>query len=172
MSLAPLTPSQIDALDRGDVNLFCFVFRDGKLGTRIAELQAGTGLADDSLDAAAVLRIFAADSFDNAELLKLVKDGAFAADSATRALFAAKFLTVGKAARFQSVETAATGAPQNIPHGLGAAPTAVLIVATGGHDGAGGAGDKFPTITEGAHDGTNVVVTVSNGAKFKVVAWL
>lgn len=50
---------------------------------------AGIALfANDFWTAAAVLAKFAADSFDNAELLKLIKDGAFKADAATRALFA------------------------------------------------------------------------------------
>jgi hypothetical protein len=47
----------------------------------------------------------------------------------------------------------------------------VLVAPQTGHDGAGGQGTQAPTITEGAHDSTNVVVTVSNGAKYKLIAW-
>jgi hypothetical protein len=44
-------------------------------------------MAADYFDAATVLAKFAADSFDNAQLIKAIKDGAFNADAATRALF-------------------------------------------------------------------------------------
>lgn len=65
-----------------------------------------------------------------------------------------------------------TGSPQNFAHGLGVAPSDVVVVPTGGHDGAGGAGTQFPTVTLGTHTTTNVVVTVSAGAKFYVLARL
>ena len=64
---------------------------------------------------------------------------------------------------FQSAETLATGVEQDIAHGLGAVPTAVLVSVTDDN------GAAF-TITEGAHDATNVKVTVTAGAKFKVIA--
>jgi len=76
-----------------------------------------------------------------------------------------------KAAVFVSTEQAATGAPQNVAHGLGAVPSLVLVVPTDGHDGAGSPGTQMPDIAEGAHDATNVVVTVTAGASFKVLAW-
>lgn len=44
-------------------------------------------MEDDFFDAATVLAKFDADSFDNAQLILAVKDGAFNADAATRALF-------------------------------------------------------------------------------------
>lgn len=44
-------------------------------------------VADDFFDAATVLAKFDADSFDNAQLILAIKDGAFNADAATRALF-------------------------------------------------------------------------------------
>ena len=44
-------------------------------------------MADDYFDAATVLAKFDADSFDNAQLILAIKDGAFNADAATRALF-------------------------------------------------------------------------------------
>ena len=71
---------------------------------------------------------------------------------------------------FVSAEQTADGTAQSIAHGLGYTPSRVLVVVTGGHDGAGGAGTQFPTITEGTHDATNVVVTVTAGAKYKVLA--
>ena len=75
--------------------------------------------------------------------------------------------TAAKAGIFVSTEQIGTGAAQNIAHGLAGAPTKVLVSVTDDTavDGTGGY-----TITEGAHDGTNVVVTVSLGVKFKVLA--
>lgn len=68
---------------------------------------------------------------------------------------------------FISVEQTGTGALQNVVHDLGLVPRAVLVVPT----------DLAPvttgqyTVTEGAHDATNVVVTVTLGKKFKVLIW-
>lgn len=67
---------------------------------------------------------------------------------------------------FISAEQTGTGAAQSIAHGMGVVPRAVLIVPT----------DTAPatvgvyTATEGAHDATNVVVTVTSGKKYKVAA--
>ena len=65
-----------------------------------------------------------------------------------------------------SAEQTGTGSAQNVAHGLGVAPSKVLIVPTelaaglaAGYDAAGG-----------THTTTNVVVTVTSGAKFKVWA--
>lgn len=69
---------------------------------------------------------------------------------------------------FISAEATGTGSAQNIAHGLGAAPTAVLVAPT----------DTAPatvgvyTCVEGTHTSTNVVVTVTSGKKFKVMAYL
>ena len=68
---------------------------------------------------------------------------------------------------FVSTEQTGTGGAQNIPHGLGRAPSVVLIAPT----------DTSPatvgqyTVTEGTHDATNIVVTVTSGKKFKILAW-
>ena len=76
-------------------------------------------------------------------------------------------VTKAKAAVFVSAEQTGTGAGQKVAHGLAAVPVAVLIVPT----------DTAPatigvyTAVEGAHDATNVVVTVTSGKKFKVFAW-
>jgi hypothetical protein len=76
-------------------------------------------------------------------------------------------ITKAKTAMFISTEQTGTGAPQNIAHGLGTTPTAVFAAPT----------DTSPvtvgvyTVTEGAHDGTNIVLTVTSGKKFKVMAW-
>ena len=68
---------------------------------------------------------------------------------------------------FVSTEQTGTGSAQNIAHGLARAPSVVFIAPT----------DTSPatvgqyTVTEGTHDATNVVVTVTSGKKFKVLAW-
>jgi hypothetical protein len=69
---------------------------------------------------------------------------------------------------FVSTEQTGTGASQNIAHGLTGTPTAVFVAPT----------DLTPVIAgsyscvEGAHDGTDVIVTVTSGKKFKVMAWV
>lgn len=81
---------------------------------------------------------------------------------------AAAAITKAKAAVFVSAETLATGSAQNVAHGLGVVPAAVLIVPTE-HPGTPDTG-AFD-IAEGTHTSTNVVVTVTANVKFKVFAW-
>jgi hypothetical protein len=106
---------------------------------------------------------------DNAE--NLMGEAAVADGAVTTAKLAALAVTKAKALVFFSAEVTATGASQNVAHGLGVVPAGVLIVPTKGHDGAGAAGTEFPDSTEGVHTTTNVLVTVEAGAKFKVMAW-
>jgi hypothetical protein len=63
--------------------------------------------------------------------------------------------------QFFASQQAGTGAPQNIAHGLGAAPVGVLCIPTDGG-----------AVTYGTHTATNVVVTVTNAKHFDVLAWL
>lgn len=133
-------------------------------GVLSADATGRAKMADDFFNAAAVLAKFDADSFTNAVLLLLVQDGAFAADAATRALFANAFLTKAKAAVFASTEQTGTGSAQNVAHGLAAVPALVMVSVTESD------GNAFD-VAEGAHDSTNVVVTVTSGVKFKVLAW-
>jgi hypothetical protein len=106
--------------------------------------------------------------------------GFLSADAAGRALmasgffdqptvadkFAAKSIRKAQVAIFVSTERTATGSAENVAHGLGAVPSFVFVVPT----------DTSPstvgvfTVTEGAHDGTNAVVTVTLNKKYKVVA--
>ena len=72
-----------------------------------------------------------------------------------------------KPKQFLSSVQTGTGASQNIAHGLGAAPAGLLVSCTDNS----GSTNVF-TVTEGTHDATNVKVTVTTGAKFKVLAWL
>lgn len=85
------------------------------------------------------------------------------AQAMTTAGVADKSITAAKMALFVSDEQTGTGSAQTIAHGLGVTPSKVIIVPTnvpsGGY-----------AVTEGTHGTTNVSVTVTTGAKFKVVA--
>ncbi len=70
-------------------------------------------------------------------------------------------------ALFISTEQTGTGGAQNVAHGMGRVPRAVAVVPT---DLAPATVGQF-TVTEGVHDATNVVVTVTLNKKFKVIAW-
>jgi uncharacterized membrane protein len=85
----------------------------------------------------------------------------------TTGKLAAGAVTYAKAAVSVSVEQTGTGLPQNVAHGLGAVPAAVLIAVT---DDTAAILTGF-AVVEGIHDGTNVVVTVTAGVKFKALAW-
>lgn len=69
-------------------------------------------------------------------------------------------VTLAKAAAFFSAQVSGTGSAQNVAHGLGATPSAVLIVPTDGG-----------TAVPGTHDGTNVKFTGTSGKKFDILAW-
>lgn len=65
---------------------------------------------------------------------------------------------------FLSGEQTGTGSAQNVAHGFGATPVLAFVILTG-HSGGP------VTITYGTHTSTNVVVTVSSGETFRVVAF-
>lgn len=71
-------------------------------------------------------------------------------------------------AQFVSAEQTGNGAAQSIAHGLGLTPRAVLVIPTDTAPATVGA----YTAVEGTHTATNVVVTVTNGKKYKVVAFV
>jgi len=73
---------------------------------------------------------------------------------------------VGLVSTFVSAEQTASGASQNVAHGLGSTPTKVLVSVTDNT-----ASSNF-IIVEGSHTATDVVVTVTAGVKFKVLAML
>lgn len=77
-------------------------------------------------------------------------------------------VTFAKAAIFVSGEQTGTGSAQNVAHGLGVAPAAVLVSVTELPDATAETGFD---VAEGTHTTTNVVVTVTSGVKFKVLAW-
>lgn len=78
-----------------------------------------------------------------------------------------RMVSKSKLLMFVSAEQTGTGAAQNVAHDLGRVPTHVLVTPT----------DLTPAtvgqfaVVEGTHTDTNVVVTVTNGKKFKVQAW-
>lgn len=88
-------------------------------------------------------------------------------DAVTTAKIDDEAVTAAKAAVFFSAEVTGTGSAQDVAHGLGAVPSAVLVAPTelaadlaAGYD-----------CAEGAHDATNVKLTLTNGAKVKILAW-
>lgn len=72
-----------------------------------------------------------------------------------------------KLAMFVSTEQTGNGSAQSIAHGLGVTPAKVLVIPTDTAPATTGA----YTATEGSHTSTNVVVTVTSGKKYKVVAF-
>ena len=62
-----------------------------------------------------------------------------------------------------------TGAEESIPHNLGRVPF-VIPIPLDGHNGAGAPGSQFPTLVEGAHTDTNVLITCPAGGKYKIIA--
>lgn len=68
------------------------------------------------------------------------------------------------AAMFVSIEQTGNGSEQSVTHGLGRTPTKVLVVPTEF------ASNLNVDIAEGTHTGTAVLVTVTSGVKYKVMA--
>lgn len=93
-----------------------------------------------------------------------VTEGKLDDGAVTEDKLGAAAVTAGKAAVFVSTEQTGTGSAQNVAHGLGAIPTLVLVAVTESD------GEAFD-VAEGAHDDTNVKVTVTADVKFKVLAW-
>ena len=88
-------------------------------------------------------------------------------DSAVDALITAHAGAANPHGVFVSAEQTGTGSEQTVAHGLGAIPSKVLVGLTEFTIGAeGGSVD----VAEGTHTTTNVLVTVTTGAKFKVMA--
>lgn len=74
----------------------------------------------------------------------------------------AQAVTYAKSALFIANGETGTGSSQNIAHGLGVVPSKVFIAFEGS--------TSSQAVTYGTHTTTNVVVTVTNGAKFSVFA--
>jgi hypothetical protein len=74
---------------------------------------------------------------------------------------------VSKMKVFKSAELTGTGSSQNIAHVLGVTPSLVIIYPTDTNAVTIGA----YVVSEGSHDSTNLVVTVTTGKKYRVVAF-
>lgn len=74
-------------------------------------------------------------------------------------------VTKAKALVFVSGVRVGTGAQESIAHGLGTAPTLVLASIQDTNNLA------TVAITEGTHTATNVLITVTNTASYKLIAW-
>lgn len=72
-----------------------------------------------------------------------------------------------KQKQFLSTVQTGTGSAQNVAHGLGAVPAGVLVSLVDNS-----ASTNVFTVAEGTHTSTNVVLTVTANATFKVLAWL
>ncbi len=68
--------------------------------------------------------------------------------------------------KYKSGVRAATGSQETIAHGLGVTPSLVLVELVGGP-----ASYAAPTITEGTHTSTNLLVTVTSGWSYRIVAF-
>lgn len=77
-------------------------------------------------------------------------------------------VTVAKMRVFKSSELTGTGASQNVAHGLGSTPSLVIVYPTDTNVATTGS----YVVTEGSHTNTNVVLTVTSGKKFRVVAFV
>lgn len=130
---------------------------------KIADLNVTTGkIALLAVDTGQL----AAGAVETAKIEDLnVTTGKLALLAVGSAQLAASAVTAAKAKASVSAETTGTGSSQNVAHGLATTPSLVLIAVT--EDPAGAGFD----VAEGGHGSTNVVVTVTNGVKFKVFAW-
>lgn len=102
----------------------------------------------------------------------LAKNAVLNVDVADNAVDTAELVngsvTVAKMRVFKSTEQTGTGSAQNIAHGLGATPGLVIVYPTDTN--AATTGNYV--VTEGSHTSTNVVVTVTSGKKYRVVAFV
>lgn len=92
-----------------------------------------------------------------------LSSGDLAAASVGTSQLAANAVTKAKMALFVGNGKIGTGSSQNIAHGLGVAPTAVIVSFEGS--------TTSQAVTYGSHTSTNVVVTVTTAAVFTVIAF-
>jgi hypothetical protein len=76
-------------------------------------------------------------------------------------------ITVTKMKVFKSAELTGNGSEQNVAHGLGVVPGLVMVYPVD----TSSAVEGVYVSSEGTHTSTNVVVTVTSGKKYKVVAF-
>lgn len=152
-----------DQGNRIPVQLVVFPAVDGTTGLPTAHVKAGAVSQVTALEDAPVS--VNSDGVE-APLLALMsidpatgKPAAFQVPSATSA-----HAVSGK---FQSTELTGTGSAQNVAHGLGVVPSMVLVSIQDTN------GVALPhAVVEGVHTITNLVLTVTNNVKFKVIAFV
>jgi hypothetical protein len=128
-------------------------------------------LAADAVETAAIKNLnvtsgkLAADSVIAGKIADGAVDavGCFAAGVVDTAALGALAVTAAKINMSVSSEQTGTGSSQNVAHGLTGTPSVVLAILTDVPAGQA-------VISYGAHTGTNSVVTVTSGAKFKVLS--
>lgn len=132
----------------------------------VADLSAST--AGGELEEA---KILVGSALDVATAVDVSGDATLAADGAltigtgavTTGKLGAAAVTAVKLAFFKSTEQTGNGASQDIAHGLVTTPGLVIVQVTD-------ALAAESTFVEGVHDATNVKVTATTGAKYKVIA--
>lgn len=156
-------PTELDPTSGVNVPLLGVVYPDANGNTK---LPTGTGLVKpqpvSQVTGKKQLPLVGPSSVPTVGLVNLdPTTGAitpFAATSASK--------VIGK---FSSTVLTGTGAVQNVPHGIGVTPTLVLVSP---YDNTASGTSPFTfQIAEGSHTSTNVVVTVTSGLKFKIIAF-
>jgi len=128
-------------------------------------------LEDNAVDTAAIQDLavttgkLAVDAVDGTKLADNAVDSEhIAAGAIDPEHFAAGSVSAVAVDFFKSAEATGTGSPQNIAHGLSSTPGLVWWSLSEFAD------TLAVDFAEGAHDGTNLVVTVTSGAKFFIYA--
>jgi hypothetical protein len=143
----------------------------GFLSKKVSGRYFGVALEAVTSGATATIQVlkYAGPGLGTLDIGQVITAAELADSAVTAAKLADGAVLFAKAKVFVSTEQTATGSPQNVAHGLGATPAAVLVVPTE-HPGTPDTG-AFD-IAEGTHTSTNVVLTVTVNVKFKVLAWV
>lgn len=98
LGASSVTATQLatDAVETAKIKALNVTSEKLEVGVLSADAVGRALMASDLFDATTALAKFATDSIANAFLVKAIADGAFAADGATRALFADGFVTASK----------------------------------------------------------------------------
>lgn len=111
----------------------------------------------------AIVDSFLSSTVSNAGTMTL-RNGGFISSNLTNTGTMVRDIDLGQFKSFVSTLQTANGSAQSLAHGLGYLPTRVLVSIQDNNS------TNF-VITEGTHTTTNVVVTVTSGAKYKVMAF-
>lgn len=135
---------------------------------RTENIDPSTVIASDVADGAVTNSKIADGAVTTA---KLAADSVATAKIANSAVTTAKVadgaVTVAKMKAFKSSEQTGTGVAQNIAHGLGSTPALVIVYPTD----TSVVTEGVYVVSEGTHTSTDVVVTVTSGKKYVVVAF-